>query len=401
MVHHDKRGKRLAKPFKVKGKKMWRVPVELPPKDGKRQRKWITGRTRAEVEAKRDAILRDARPQDLTSKSITVTEWSTRWLQQVESRVSPKTHSGYRAHVTHHINPAIGTTPIDKLAKKHVDDLRNHYRDTGCSGTTARNGHRCLSVMLRDAVREGLTHRNVADTQHSAAPRSDTRERQMPTAEEAHRLLEAINASPFRPRWLVSLLTGARRGEAIGLEWDRVDLEAKTLDISWQLQQITPRHGCETPCGYTRASHCTSPVTPMPDGMDARHVDGALWLVRPKWGSRRVVPMAQPLHEAMLDYAEGADRSGLVWRSPTGGIHRPSKDAEAWRAVREAAELPDLHLHDLRHMLGTLLLEAGTDPRVTMAIMGHSTAAMSRHYQHVDQTLATAALDGVAAKLNT
>jgi mRNA-degrading endonuclease toxin of MazEF toxin-antitoxin module len=74
------------------------------------------------------------------------------------------------------------------------------------------------------------------------------------------------------------------------------------------------------------------------------------------------------------------------------------------RSLQDAAEVrhPEgrhYMLHEARHTTATLLLEAGVSEAVIIAIMGHSSIAVTRGYQHVSQTLARKAMDDVAAKL--
>ena len=54
----------------------------------------------------------------------------------------------------------------------------------------------------------------------------------------------------------------------------------------------------------------------------------------------------------------------------------------AWHALREAAGLPSLRFHDLRHTVVTDLLEVGEPEHVVEAITGHLSRRMLEHYSH-------------------
>src|SRR5690606_18396272 len=110
-----------------------------------------------------------------------------------------------------------------------------------------------------------------------ARPRLD-----VPSTSEVLHLIEAFKTRPDGLKWMTYLLTGARRGEVVGLEVDRV---GSYLDISWQLQTL--RRG---PTGR--------PIAP-PD-FEYRRLYGGFFLSRPKSkAGRRLVPAIKPLRELM------------------------------------------------------------------------------------------------------
>jgi integrase len=69
----------------------------------------------------------------------------------------------------------------------------------------------------------------------------------------------------------------------------------------------------------------------------------------------------------------------------------------AWRAVRDAAKLPGLRFHDLRHTAITELADMGVPDSVLKSIAGHITQRMLDHYSHVRLTAKRQALDGLDA----
>jgi integrase len=70
-----------------------------------------------------------------------------------------------------------------------------------------------------------------------------------------------------------------------------------------------------------------------------------------------------------------------------------SKLDTAWRALRDAAGLPGLRFHDLRHTVVTRLLEAGEPDHVVESITGHLSRRMLEHYSHIRLKAKKAALD--------
>ena len=68
-------------------------------------------------------------------------------------------------------------------------------------------------------------------------------------------------------------------------------------------------------------------------------------------------------------------------------------DHAAWKALLKRVSIDPRRLHDARHTTGTLLTDAGVDSRVIQAILGHSSAAITRRYQQVNVETARTGTD--------
>ncbi len=378
--------------------------------DGRKRVKTVSSKDQATAVRK----LRDLRRQldehgDLPTASTTVERWLVRWLEEVAApRLRPKTLAGYRDDARLHITPAVGRYRLDKLTPAHVRAMGQAIVGKGNSSTTALRCHRVLSKALTDAQREGLVVRNVAALVD--APRRAASSRGALSAAQGIALLRAVEVDPLGSRWAAALLTGARQGELLGLERDRV---GDVLDLSWQLQRLGWRHGCADrktpatrtgvgdshhtswPCERSRAGSCPRRQLDVPAGFEHRPLDGGLVLTRPKTrAGHRVIPLVEPLRAILARHlnAVPANRHGLVWARDDGRPIDPSVDSAAWHEALRRAELPPVPLHAARHTAASLLLEAGVDAHVVMTILGRSTIAMSRSYQHVPLGLSTDAL---------
>ena len=69
----------------------------------------------------------------------------------------------------------------------------------------------------------------------------------------------------------------------------------------------------------------------------------------------------------------------------------------AWRALRDAAGLPGLRFHDLRHTVITELAEMGVADHVLESISGHLSRRMLEHYSHIRIDAKRQALDALDA----
>jgi integrase len=378
---------------------LWIGKVELPrdPRTGERRRKTVAGKTRNIVEVKIDKLRLDLRQHgDLPTATMPLSKWMDYWMNNIDQS-RPKTRAGYWSKIETYIKPAIGRIRIEQLTPTDVRKLEHFIvRDKGLSSTTALQTYSILAKSLKDAQREGRVVRNVARLVNP--PRKAVRKSTVLTSTEAIQLLTTISEDRLGSRWAAALLTGARQGELLGLEIDRV---GDFLELSWQLQRIALRNG----------------KLDAPADWEHRHLTGALYLSRPKsragWRMVPVAPVLRPVLEARLQAARAEPNPfGLVWTAdpkksrsthelqPLDGMPiDPSKDSKDWHAVLARAGVPDVRLHDARHTAVTLLYDLDIPEVVIQQIVGQSTVAVTRGYRHASQQPAVEALNQLSRVL--
>jgi integrase len=381
----------------------WSASIELGWKaDGTRHRKTFTGKTKADVlrrmnEAKKTADVWGANPL----RQPTVSEWFTEWLDDIcAPRVKPKTLDGYRSKVKL-INQSIGRVRLTDMTPAHVRAMNKHAASGGRSSTSALGAYRLLRKAVEDARREGLIMMNPCDLVD--APRKAVFEPQPLTADQAKQFLRHVQNDEYAARWALALLFGMRQGEVLGLTWNDVDFENKTIHLQWQLQRMTWKHGCSPACGKKRGIDCPDKFFDVPAGLEHRLLEGAYVLTRPKRNKKRMIPMIPFIEAALrLRMQQSLGRPNphnLVFAHPDGQPRDHTKDHKMWHDALDGAGLPSIRLHDARHTAATLLLEAGVDITIIQAILGHSDVVMTRHYQFVSLALAHAAVEGLAGQI--
>lgn len=357
---------------------LWTATVELPPVNGERRRKTVRRKNKKELLTELARLKADlAARGDLPTNDQTVNQWFTYWLTLAAKEVRPKTFEGYKA-VVKHVTAAIGTVKLSKVSAAHIRRVHTHMGDLGFSSTYQLLAHRVMAVSFKQAVREGRIGRNPTDLTN--APRKRVPELEALTLEEAIHVIQHVATEADGARWITHLLTGARRGEVLGLEIDRV---GDVIDLSWQLQRIAP--GAEIPADFER-----------------RHLAGGLWLTRPKskagW---RVVPLVEPLKSVLERHIAQSPPNpwGLVFARPE-WPYDPDQVSKEWRAVLERAGVDkNVRLHDLRHTTVDLLLAAGVPEDLVMEIVGHSTRATTRAYKSRNSPRLLAAMHDLSALL--
>lgn len=379
---------------KTKPLKYWQATIELPTTDGGRRRKFIRAKDQRELLKKLDQAKKDLRARgDLHTADMSTEQWFTYWLEQIVAKTTrPNTAANYRIVTTHHILPIIGKVKLEKLTPAHIRKVTANMETAGLSTTYALNAHRVMSRSLEIAMREGRVGRNVAKLMD--APRKATHDAEAFTVDEAIQVLQHVATDQqMGARWATSLLTGARRGEVIGLELDRV---GDDLDLSWQLQRIIWSHGCGAPtgvdtdgkavhrCKRKRGTDCPDRRLIVPSDYEYRHIEGGLYWTRPKSNAGwRIIPLVEPLRSIIERRVATMEPNpyGLLF-TLNGDPLDPNRDTARWKEVlAETGIQKDVVLHGLRHTVADLLYAADVPEDVIVQILGHTTRATSRGYK--------------------
>lgn len=332
----------------------------------------------------------------------TVAGWLQMWVEEIHSpRVRPTTSSKTRSLIDNHITPAIGTLSLRRLKPQH---LRRMIHAIPTSNTAL-----ACDIVMRRALADALMER-VIDIDPSLSvdkPRHTAVRRPQLTAAQAQTFLEHArrHRDPFYARWAAAVMLGARCGELLGLQWDRVDLtdDNGTADLSWQLQSLPWHHGCtntghRTPtCGRRRPGSCPKRTPFTPRGFEHQPLHKNLALTRPKTkASIRLVPLPEPLRllisEQGKNRATGPNPHNLLWHNPDGTPITHADDTRRFKALLAAAGLPDVTRHSMRATAATTLLDAGVDEATRMAILGHVTATEHRVYLDINASRIRTAL---------
>ncbi len=395
------------------GRGLWTAGIELPSATGKRRRKVFRSKDRETAVAKLRAYLRlhpglinpsrVHQPFEDELAEVTVSDWLTEWLTNVApEEVRPKTLGGYSTIVRRQIEPTIGHIAIRDLRARDVRQMSASIQAAGLSPTTANQAHRVLSVALTAAQRDEVVERNVAKL--IPPPRKARSPQQALTLEECHRVLQAARGQPLESMWYAALFSGARQGELLGMQ--RQLMDADFMEISWQLQRLSWRHGCGGNCGWARGSDCPMKVVPAPADWESRHLTGGLWLTRPKSrAGRRLIPVVGAFRQAIQDHLALADDPnpfGLVWHMPDGKPIDPKLHLRMWYRLLDRAGVKRVRFHDARHTAVDMLYSANVPEDVIRELVGHSTWETTRLYKTpMNRARLAAAMESVGVLLDS
>lgn len=400
----------------------WAGQVSLP--DGRRPT--FYGPTREQVREKMSDALRAA--QDGTpviTTQITVGEYLEQWVtvvlpaRVVAGTLAESTMESYALLVRLHIVPVLGRHKLRDLSTAHVrkwmtakltepsaaglaarkarEDARaakerqkaeeaakraadgqpvRHRKSSASkpapvvepkpikplSARSVRYLHAILRTALADAMREELLSRNVAELVQP--PKSAKAPARSLSDEEARKVVAVALVDRLAALWLVILALGLRKGEALALRWDVVDLDAGTVAIV--RKQRRRRADVDPETGVQRWE--------LVEDDDLKTAGSKARLALPTMVVTVLREHRQRQDKARAEADEWAD-PGLVFTTATGNRIDPRNVNRWWDKVCEQAEIPHTRVHDLRHTAASLLFSAGVDLNEIRALLRHTRLA--------------------------
>ena len=357
----------------------WRavVPARFSP-NGKRR--IIVGSKREgntrEILAGKLAMALAQQPGEAVAPSCdSVASFLQPWLETLDVR--PKTLEGYRYTVDTHVVPAIGSLKLQALEPRHVRAMMKRIESKKYAPRTAAYARSVLRIALRQAKRDGIVTRNVADREFVDPPSVPKVEIEPLDIKDARILLAKLAGKPRETLVSTILALGLRIGEALGLQWKDVDFEAKTLRVMRGLQQ---------------------------QGKELKFVP-----VKTE-RSRRLLLLSDALLSLLKDHRrlqrERQIRIGGLWQDHDlvcpSNLGTPLSSRNVLRAFHEALEAAGLAkrgLHALRHSAATILVTQGVPLEVVADMLGHSsirvTADVYSHFVLGRQEQAAAVMNNI------
>jgi integrase len=372
--------------FKSRADGAWHGYVTVGIKDnGRPDRRHIRGKSKDEVTKKVQRLERE-RDEGKVRKAgqvWTVEQWLNHWLDNIVAppAISENAHDAYANAVRVHLVPALGGHKLTKLEPEHLERLYRSMVQRGSAAGSAHQVHRTIRAALNEAMRRKHVTENVATV--ARAPKVEEEEVEPFTVDDIVRILTAAQTGRNSARWAIALALGLRQGEALGLKWADIDLDAGTLVV--RRNRLRPKwaHGCGGSCGRRLAGHCPQRVPLRKDTGDTKSRAG-----------RRGIGLPDELVALLRDHAAEQERerqtaadlwreSGYVFTTVTGELIHPRTDHKHWKQLLDRAGVPDRRLHDARHTAATVLLLLGVPERTVMGVMGWSNTAMAARYQHI------------------
>ena len=336
LSYKDKSGKRISK---------W-LPTGLPVKGNKKRAEDMLMAARAEFVAGEAAIDRD----------MPFSSYLVQWMEIARSTLKPNTAAGYASMIQNPIAPYFQQRGIT-LGGLQAVDIQMFYTSQlkRVSANTVIHYHAIIHRALKYAVKTDLIDVNPADKVER--PRKDRFTASFYDGNEVNRLFQVARGTPLELPVMLAVFYGLRRSEVVGLKWDAIDFENKTIAI---------RHTV-TACAEK-----------------GRRIEVAADTTKTA-SSRRTLPLVLAFQTKLAALKEQQEKNrilcgrsyctdylGYVLVDAMGNRLKLSYISTAFPALLKRSGLRPIRFHDLRHSCASLLLKNGVPMKQIQEWLGHS-----------------------------
>lgn len=342
-----------------------------------------------EKEVQRQAILfeEDCKRGQITA-AVKFETFAEQWFEEYAKVNLRPTSYARMKQLTKRVYPAIGHKRLDKITvrdiQKFITDMltngRNLNNGKPLSRKTAVHHLSFISDVFSYAVRMGMLCDNPC--RRVFVPKQEQEEKQIYTIEQVKILYENLKSEPMKYQvyLLLSIYSGYRRSEMLGLEWKDIDFEHDLIHVR-RTSQYTSEKGIYTDTTKTRKS---------------------------KRVSKMPASIMNLLRQFKADQNEEARRLGTKWEDYdrlftkwNGAPMNPQTPFEWLKGYCERIGIPFRNIHSLRHLHASLLIFEGVDVVAVSEDMGHSVVGTTLNlYSHMFQEAKARNCDAISNALS-
>ncbi len=278
-------------------------------------------------------------------------EFLSGWLVSIKSSRQSTTWNLYERIIRDHIVPVLGEIRLGNLRPEQVQSLYDRKIEKGVGLRTVQQTHEVLRCALKQAVKLGMLGRNPVDA--ATPPKRTHKEMRFYDDAQAQGLMIAAMATEDRHLALyqLAITTGMRQGELLGLKWNDLDWERRSLQVHRQLRKVVGG-GYELAAPKTRAGKRTITL-----------------------GEATVEKLREHLQRQYQERQVAGDRWKdweLIFPSTIGTPMDSVALRKSFKSLIKQAGLLEIRFHDLRHTAASLMLNYGVPVIVVSRRLGHS-----------------------------
>lgn len=319
-----------------------------------------------------------------TSPDMTVDAWFNRWLKDVVGNRAPNTLRNYRERYEHNVQPFIGSMLLRDVKPMDCQMILNAM-ESDYAGSTIRQTYMTMGTFFKSAKDNGFIDRHPMDGVRYTKPVRAVDDIHFLTVDEQKRFLEAAKGSHNYAQYALILETGLRTGEMIGLTWDAIDWEKRTLTVNKTLEFRYKQDEWRAGPPKTESSYRAIPLT-----------DTAYDILREIYDTREYRNESKDLSTILtfMDRKTGQKRKLVMrdlvfinWRTGM-PAKNSSYDTHLYKLCDEAG-IKRFCMHALRHTYATRAIESGMQPKVLQKLLGHASSktTMDRYVHVTDDSM--------------
>jgi integrase len=354
-----------------KDRKNYYAVLNVYNEDGERKLKWVDTGVPTKGNNKR---LANKRLQEILveygengvdiTKDVYFTDFMASWLENLKHSIAPTTYDSYQIVLNSHILPYFGKKKLrvrdmtPAVIQKYVNDKLK-----GLSANSVRKHLANISKCLDSAVRQNILAYNPVKRIELPKKERYTGAKHY-NEKQIEQLLEISKGGPLEIVIMLTLFYGLRRSEVLGLKWDAIDFEEKTLVIRHTVVRIRKTlHKIDNT--KNESSHTTFPMS------EKIISDLESWREQQReWKS------LQP-----NDYVD----EGYICTKPNGELLSPEFVSKHFKLLLKKNDMPPIRFHDLRHSSASYLKALNFDLKDIQVWLRHKDIQTTMNlYTHLD-----------------
>lgn len=301
------------------------------------------------------------------SSQMTVDAWFNFWIENIVGNLAPNTLRNYRERYKQNIQPVVGKLLLSNVKPLHCQKVLNDMNEN-YAGSTIRQTFIAMGTMFKSALMNDLITKHPMDGVRFTKPVKAVNDIKYLTVEEQKKFLEVAKRSHNYNQYALILELGLRTGELVGLTWDAIDWEKRTLTVNKTLEYRHSRGYWRAGTPKTQTSYRTIPLT-----------DRAYEILQEVYATKDTRKQSDTLSQTLefMDRHTG-EKSTLVMKDLVFINYRtgePAKnssyDTHLYKLCDEA-KIRRFCMHCLRHTYATRAVEAGVNFKFLSSLLGHA-----------------------------
>lgn len=310
-----------------------------------------------------DAIYVNEHSNLLQATDILVDAWFEYWIDIKRKTVRPNTVRNYSERYNRNIKKIIGKLLLSDVKPLHCQKIFSDMADEGYRTSTIYQTRIALFNMLEFAKENDIIRYNPCKKSVKSDMGKPSQKKEALTIDCQKKFLEYAVGNSYENQYRFILQTGLRTGELVGLKWDDIDFQNKTLRIQRSMEYRYSVGEWRVGEPKSRSGYRTLPLTD-----EAIEI---LKLQKKKNREIKVIPM---------------EWSSFVFLCRKGTPVKNSTYDTALFKICDKAKIEHFSMHVLRHTFATRCIEAGMKPKTLQMLLGHSNIGITMNlYVHTTE----------------